>query len=228
MTNAETAAVPGLLLVDDHAIVREGIKRVLEPIAGAWRIAEAASAHAALECLRRQPFSLTIVDLSMPGMTGLDLIHRIKAEFAAVKILVLSMQAEDQYALRAFKAGANGYVTKDSAAAELVTAVLKISAGGTYVSAGLAERLVYQLNSAAERPLHASLSDRELEVLHRIVGGQRLTDIAAALHLSVKTVSTHKSRIQVKLQLPTTAGLIRYGLENALGPGAEAPGNSQP
>jgi DNA-binding NarL/FixJ family response regulator len=212
-----------LLLVDDHAIVREGLKRVLEPLAGDWSVSEAASGFEALERLRHQPYALTIVDLSMPGMTGLDLIHRIKAEFPAMKILVLSMQAEDQYALRAFKAGANGYVTKDCAAAELVAAVLKVAAGGAYVSAGLAERLVHQINRPSGRPLHAGLSNRELEVLRRIVAGQRLTDIALALHLSVKTVSTHKSRIQEKLQLPTTAGLIRYGLEHEIGADVSGP-----
>ena len=149
-------------------------------------------------------------------MNGLELIQRIKSEFPSVRVLVLSMHAEEQYALRAFKAGANGYVTKDSASTELVAAVRKVAAGGAYVTASLAERVVQQLNGVAESPRHAQLSDRELEVLQRIVAGQRLTDIAAALHLSVKTVSTHKSRIQDKLQLPSTAALIRYGLEHKL------------
>jgi two-component system invasion response regulator UvrY len=214
----------GLLLVDDHTIVREGIKRILEPIATEWAITEAGTGFQALECLRRQRFDLAIVDLSMPGMTGLELIHRIKAEFASVAVLVLSMHAEEQYALRAFKAGANGYLTKDSAAAELVAAVRKVAAGGAYVSASLAERVVRQLSGVARVPRHAELSDRELDVLQRIVAGQRLTEIAEALHLSVKTVSTHKSRIQDKLQLPSTAALIRYGLEHQLGNGDTASG----
>ena len=124
------------------------------------------------------------------------------------------MHAEEQYALRAFRAGANGYVTKDTASAELLAAVRKVAAGGAYVTASLAERVVQQLNGAASAPRHAQLSDRELEVLQRIVAGQRPTEIAAALHLSVKTVSTHKRRIQDKLQLPNTAALIRYGLEH--------------
>jgi two-component system invasion response regulator UvrY len=129
---------------------------------------------------------------------------------------VLSMHAEEQYALRAFKAGATGDLTKDCASAELVAAVSKVAAGGTYVTAELAERVVHQLNGVAQAPQHADLSDRELEVLRRIVAGQRPTDIAKALHLSVKTVSTHKSRIQEKLQLPSMAALIRYGLEHQL------------
>jgi DNA-binding NarL/FixJ family response regulator len=207
----------GLLLVDDHTIVREGLRRILETAGDAWQITEAGSGFQALECLRRQPFGMAIVDLSMPGMNGLELIKRIKAEYPQVKVLVLSMHAEEQYALRAFSAGANGYVTKDTASAELVTAVRKVAAGGAYVTSSLAERVVQQLNGATQAPRHAQLSDREMEVLQRIVAGQRPTEIAEALHLSVKTVSTHKTRIQEKLQLPNTAALIRYGLEHQLG-----------
>ncbi|MDE2094419.1 MAG: response regulator transcription factor [Burkholderiales bacterium] len=206
----------GLLLVDDHTIVREGLKRILEPIAGDWAVTEAGTGFQALEFLRNQPFDLAIVDLSMPGMSGLELIRRIKAAKPPTAVLVLSMHAEEQYALRAFKAGANGYVTKDSAAAELIAAVHKVAAGGAYVSASLAERVVQQLSGGVQAPRHTELSDRELEVLQRIVAGERLTDIAQALHLSIKTVSTHKSRILDKLQLTSTAALIRYGFEHQL------------
>jgi len=206
-----------LLLVDDHTIVREGVKRILEPLAPEWTVLEAATAFQALECLRREPVALAIVDLSMPGMSGLELIRRIKTEYPTVAVMVLSMHAEEQYAMRAFKAGANGYLTKDSAATELTMAVRKVAAGGAYVTASLAERVVQQLSGIARAPRHSELSDRELDVLQRIVAGQRLTDIAEALHLSVKTVSTHKTRIQDKLQLPSTAALIRYGLEHGLG-----------
>ena len=209
---------PALLLVDDHTIVREGLRRILEAQGDGWQIIEAGSGFQALECLRRQPIDVAIVDLSMPGMSGLELIKRIRAEHPKVRLLVLSMHAEEQYALRAFRAGAHGYVTKDTAPAELAVAVGKVAAGGAYITASLAERVVQQLNGAAQAPLHAQLSDRELEVLQRIVAGQRPTEIAAALHLSVKTVSTHKSRIQEKLQLPSTAALIRYGLEQQLDP----------
>jgi DNA-binding NarL/FixJ family response regulator len=217
MSTRTPRSISNLLLVDDHTIVREGIKRVLEPIAADWVITEVGTGFQALECLRRQDFKLAIVDLSMPGMSGLELIKRIKSEHPTVAVLVLSMHAEEQYALRAFKAGACGYVTKDSAATELVAAVRKAAAGGAYVSASLAERVVRQLNGAMDAPRHAALSDREIEVLQRIVAGQRLTDIAEELHLSVKTVSTHKTRIQEKLQLPTMAALIRYGLEHHIG-----------
>jgi DNA-binding NarL/FixJ family response regulator len=206
-----------LLLVDDHTIVREGLKRVLDPIAHEWSITEVGTGFQALERMSHQAFDLAIVDLSMPGMTGLELIRRIKTEHPKTAVLVLSMHAEDQYALRAFKAGANGYVTKDSAATELVAAVRKTASGGAYVSASLAESVMLQLNGARHSPRHAELSDRELQVLQRIVNGERLTDIAVALNLSVKTVSTHKSRIQEKLGLPSMAAVIRYGLEHQLG-----------
>ena len=204
-----------LLIVDDHTIVREGLRRILEGT-GEWTVAEAGSGFQALELLRRQPVDLALVDLSMPGMSGLDLIRRVRAEFPQVRLLVLSMHAEEQYALRAFKAGAHGYLTKDGAAAELVGAVRKVGAGGAYLSASLAEQVVQQLNRSTRIPLHAQLSDRELEVLRLLVDGRRITDIAQLLHLSVKTVSTHKSHIQEKLRLPTTAALIRYGLEHGL------------
>jgi len=129
---------------------------------------------------------------------------------------VLIMHAEEQYALRSNSAGANGYVTKDSASAELVVAVRKVAAGGAYVTSSLAERVVQQLNGATLAPRHAQLSDREMEVLQRIVAGQRPTEIAEALHLSVKTVSTHKARILQKMKLDSTAGLVRYALEHDL------------
>ena len=206
-----------LLLVDDHTIVREGLKRILDGSGDGWSIAEAGSGFQALEILRQHAFALAIVDLSMPGLNGLDLIHRIRADFPKVAVLVLSMHAEEQYAIRSFKAGANGYVTKDSAAAELVTAVRKVAGGGTYLTSSLAERVVQQLSGRGQVPAHAELSNRELEVLQRIVAGKRLTEIAADLHLSVKTVSTHKTRIQEKLQLPNLAALVRYGLEHELG-----------
>jgi DNA-binding NarL/FixJ family response regulator len=219
MTASPSLHAMRILIVDDHAIVREGLKRILEGTEERWAVSEASTGFQALELMRQQPVDLAIVDLSMPGMSGLELIKRIKTDHPGAGVLVLSMHAEQQYALRAFKAGANGYVTKDSAATELVIAVRKVAGGGAYVTASLAEQVVRQLNDAGTAPRHAELSDRELEVLCRIVAGQRLTDIGEALHLSVKTISTHKSRIQEKLQLPTMAALIRYGMEHGLGDG---------
>ncbi|MGD9831389.1 MAG: response regulator [Piscinibacter sp.] len=215
---------PGLrvLVVDDHAVVREGLARILTGTGEGWTVGEASSGFQALEWLRRNPADVVVVDLSMPGMTGLELVKRIRAEFGRLPVLVLSMHAEEQYALRAFKAGANGYMTKDGASAELIKALRKIAGGGAYVSGELAERVVLQLNGGVDVARHAQLSDRELEVLRRLVAGQRPTEIAQALHLSVKTISTHKSRIQDKLNLPTLADLVRYGLEHDLDTGAAA------
>lgn len=205
-----------LLLVDDHAIVREGLKRVLDPTGNNWGLIEAETGFRALEVLRDREVDVALVDLSMPGMTGLELIRRIKTEFPGVRILVLSMHAEEQYALRAFKAGADGYVTKDIAAKELVSAVHKVVGGGAYVTESLAASVVRQLNGSSEAPRHTLLTDRELDVLRRVVAGQRLTEIGNALHLSVKTVSAHKTRIQEKLLLSSTAEVIRYALENRI------------
>lgn len=205
-----------ILIVDDHAIVREGLVRILEGTGRGWQVAEATTGFQALEWLRRNDAGLAIVDLSMPGMSGLDLIARLRKDFPRLRVLVLSMHAEEQYALRAFQAGAHGYVTKDRAPAELVDAVTKVAGGGAYVTTSLAERVVQSLNSAQAVPRHAQLSNRELDVLRRIVAGQRLCDIAEELHLSIKTISTHKRRIQDKLQLPSMAALIRYGMEQGL------------
>ena len=212
---------PGLrvLVVDDHAVVREGLARILTGTGEGWAVGEASSGFQAMDWLRRERADVVVVDLSMPGMNGLELVKRIRAEFGRLPVLVLSMHAEEQYALRAFKAGANGYMTKDGASAELIKALRKIAAGGAYVSGELAERVVLQLNGGVDVARHAQLSDRELEVLRRLVAGQRPTEIAQALHLSVKTISTHKSRIQEKLNLPTLADLVRYGLEHDLDAG---------
>lgn len=205
-----------ILVVDDHAVVREGLKRLLESAAEAWVVSEAGSGFEALELLRRRPFDIAIFDLSMPGMSGLDLLVRVRALYPAMPVLILTMRAEDTYARRAFEAGARGYLTKDTAAQELVNAVRKVAAGGVYVSAAVADRLVLQLSAgAAARPLDR-LSDRELEVLRRLVGGQRPTEIAQSLNLSIKTVSSHKGRILEKLQLPNLAALVRFGLEHGL------------
>lgn len=218
-----SASVPGcglsLLLVDDHTVVREGLKRLIDPQANGWSVTEAGTGFQALECLRRQPIDLAIVDLSMPGMSGLDLIRRIKSEFASVAVLVLTMHSEEQYAIRALQAGANGYVTKDRAATELVDAVRKVASGGVFLSPLLAARMVHQLSGQHRLEGLEALSNRELDVLQRIVGGQRPVDIANALHLSIKTVSTHKKRVQEKLQLDSTAAMIRFGLEHRLGIG---------
>lgn len=205
-----------VLLVDDHPVVRAGLRALLAGSGESWTVDEAGSGLEALDRLRELTFGVAVVDLSMPGMSGLELIHRIRQEHPAVALLVLSMHAEDQYALRAYEAGASGYLNKDAAGSELVGALRKVAGGGTYVTTSLAERVVRLLNGSVQVPRHAHLSERELQVLKHIVRGHRLTEIAATLHLSVKTISTHKARILDKLHLSTTASLIRYGMENGL------------
>lgn len=217
MSGAQCRPVLRLLLVDDHTVVREGLKRLMEPLADQWAVTEAGTGYQALECLRREPIDLAIVDLSMPGMSGLDLIRRIKNEFPGVAVLVLTMHREEQYAIRALQAGASGYVTKDTAGTELVAAVRKVASGGVFLSGQLAERVVWQLYGQLPATGLQSLSNRELDILQRIVNGQRPVDIANALNLSIKTVSTHKRHIQEKLRLDSTAALVRFGLEQHLG-----------
>ena len=228
MTHPAPPALNRLLLVDDHTIVREGMKRLLDTSGSPWSITEAGTGQQALQYLRQQAFRMVIMDLSMPGISGLDLVRRIKSEFPHVSVLVLSMHAEEQYALRSLRAGANGYVTKDSAAEELVSAVRKVAAGGNYVTASLAERVVQQLSGAVEPARHSVLSNREMEVMRRIVAGRRLAEIAEELHLSVKTVSSHKSHILEKLELPSEAALIKYGLEHRLSLDDGLPGPAGP
>jgi two-component system invasion response regulator UvrY len=206
-----------VLLVDDHTVVREGLKRLFDPLADRCTITEAGTGFQALECLRRQTFDLAIVDLSMPGMSGLELTRRIKKEFPTLAVLVLTMHNEDQYAIRALQAGASGYVTKDTAATDLLAAVRKVAEGGAFLSPRLAERMVLQLNGQRPAPNIQTLSNRELDILQRIVNGQRLVDIADTLHLSIKTVSTHKRHIQEKPRLDSTAAMVRFGLEHRLG-----------
>ncbi|MFO1327935.1 MAG: response regulator transcription factor [Rubrivivax sp.] len=207
-----------MLIVDDHALVREGLRHILEGAPTPFDVLEAGGGAEALEILQQHPADVVTVDLSMPGMGGLELLQRIKSGFPRTGVLVLSMHAEDQYAMRAFRAGADGYLTKSSAGTELVSAVRRIAAGGVYVTPGQAEHAVRRLAQGGPPRSLAELSDRELDVLRRLVAGDRPKEIARALDLSIKTISAHKARIQDKLQLRTTAALIRYGIEQGLAP----------
>ncbi len=206
-----SAAVIRVLLADDHEIVRDGLKRILAATADLQVAGEAANGDQALALARAHDYDVAMLDLSMPGLSGLDLIKRLKAEKPALRLLVLSMHGEQQYAARALKAGASGYLTKDSAAEQLVGALRKIAAGGVHISDAAAASLV-----AGERRLHGALSDREFEVLHLLASGLGPTEIGERLHLSVKTVSTHKARILEKLGLESTADLVRYAMEHKL------------
>jgi DNA-binding NarL/FixJ family response regulator len=200
-----------VLLADDHKIVRDGLKRILAASTDIQVAGEAASGDEALALVKANDYDVAMLDMSMPGLAGIDLIKRLKLERPKLRLLVLSMHAEHQYAARALKAGAAGYLTKDSAAEQLVVALRKIAAGGVHISEAAAASLV-----AGGKLPHEALSDREFEVLRLLVEGLGPTEIAARLHLSVKTVSTHKTRILDKLHLGSTAELVRYALENKL------------
>lgn len=211
---------PGLrlLLVDDHELVREGLRRVLDTAARGWSVEEADSGEAALQRLSEHAFDLVITDLSMPGMGGVALIQHLHIHHAQLPVLVLSMHGESPYPLRSFQAGARGYVSKDRSAEELVAAVEKVAGGGIYLSAAMAEGLVRQVHgpatATADTDTTLSEREREREIMRRLVHGERPTEIAEAMQLSVKTVSTHKARLLAKLGLPSLAALIRYALDN--------------
>jgi DNA-binding NarL/FixJ family response regulator len=204
-----------VLLADDHGLVREGLRGILAKGADIEVAAEAANGDEVLALVRKQEFDLALLDLSMPGLSGLALIKRLKVERPKLRILVLSMHGEAQYAARALKAGASGYLTKDSAAAQLLGAIRKIAAGGVQISEAAAAQLI-GASPTGDTPPHEVLSDREYEVLRQIVAGRTVTDIAEALSVSVKTISTHKARILQKLNLAGTADLVRYAIEHGL------------
>ncbi|HXZ91509.1 MAG TPA: response regulator transcription factor [Burkholderiales bacterium] len=205
-----------VLIADDHKLVREGLKRILAAAEDLRVAGEASSGDEALALARANDYDLALVDMSMPGVAGIELIRRLRLEKPALRILVLSMHGEQQYAARALKAGAAGYLTKDSATEQLVGAIRKVAAGGLYITAAAAESLVSETAAGGAAAPHASLSDREFEVFRLLAGGHGPTEIAERLHVSVKTVSTHKARILQKMNLDGTAALVRYALEHDL------------
>jgi DNA-binding NarL/FixJ family response regulator len=205
-----------LLLADDHVLVREGLKQILNATSDLHVAAEAGDGNQALAFAKQETFTLALLDMSMPGISGIELIKRLRQLQPTLKILVLSMHAEQQYAARAFKAGAAGYLTKDSAPDQLVQAIRKIAAGGVYVSAHAAEQLALDAMPGHQALAHTLLSDREYQIMRRLIQGDSLTAIGQSLHLSVKTVSTHKTRLLQKMQLSGTADLVRYALTHQL------------
>lgn len=205
-----------VLIADDHAVMRNGLRHILERASGFDIVAEASNGTEVPQLVRQHPADVILLDLSMPGRSGLELIRSLREEHQSLRILVLTMHAEEQYIVRAFRAGAAGYITKESAGIELVEALRKVAAGGTYVSPALAEKLALALQAGPADTPHAGLTDRELEVFRRIVAGESLTEIAAALCVSAKTVSTYKMRLLDKLQLRSDAALVRYALEMKL------------
>lgn len=205
-----------VLLADDHAVVRAGLREILAEFGDIEVAGEAANGHEVLELVRTREFDLAVLDMSMPGRSGIELIKLVKAERPKLRVLVLSMHGEQQYAVRAVKAGASGYLTKESAPDQLVAAIRRIAAGGAYVSPETAERLVLDAAPRAGGAPHARLSDREFQVFQMIAAGRSVTEIARELSLSVKTVSTHKTHVMEKMGLANQAELIRYAIENKL------------
>ncbi|MGN6649143.1 response regulator [Trinickia sp.] len=205
-----------VLLADDHALVRDGLRHILEGTSGFEVVGEAYDGPTTISLVRGTPADVLVLDLSMPGRNGIELVKQIKDELPTLRVLVLTMHAEQQYAVRAFKAGASGYLTKESASKELVSALTKISAGGVYVSLSMAERLAQSLNEPTDMLPHQRLSDREFDVFRRIAGGQTISEIANELCVSAKTVSTYKTRILEKMQMPHEAALVRYAIQHKL------------
>jgi DNA-binding NarL/FixJ family response regulator len=204
-----------VMVADDHQLVRDGLRQLLNAASGIEVVVEAADGDGALAAARQWSPDVALLDMSMPGPSGIDLVKRIKAACPAVRILVLSMHGERQYAARALKAGASGYLTKDSASEQLVTAIRKVAAGGVYLTDAAAASLV-EGSGMAGGPPHEQLSDREFDILRRLAAGAGPTEIADELHLSVKTVSTHKTRILEKMRLDNTADLVRYAIQHGL------------
>jgi two-component system, NarL family, invasion response regulator UvrY len=205
-----------VLIVDDHEVVRDGVKNIFSDEANSIRFGDASTAPEALQFVNEQNWDLVILDISLVGRSGLELLKQLKEIRPKLPVLVLSMHSEEQYARRAFKAGAAGYVAKDSSRTELLEAVHKVIEGGRYVSAALAERLIIDLERDATRPLHEGLSDREFEVMGLIATGKTVGQIAEILSLSDKTISTYRARILEKMGMKTNAELMHYALQNRL------------
>ncbi len=205
-----------VLMVDDHIMVREGIKRIIEDTTDIEIVAEAASGEEVLQVIDNIIVDVILLDISMPGKNGIQTLKEIKKKAPTLKVLMLSMHAEEQYAMRAIKAGASGYLTKDSAPDKLVTAIRKIQQGRKHISPEVAELLVTDIYHEEDKDLHSLLSDREFEILKFIIKGASLKTIALNLSISDKTVSTYRSRLLKKLNLTNTADLIKYGISQNL------------
>lgn len=205
-----------ILVADDHTMVREGLKRILTEQPDMTVAGEASDGPETLDRVRSGRYDLVLLDIAMPGRGGLDILKDLKAERPELPVLVLSMYPEEQYAVRTLKAGASGYLTKESAPDELIAAVRKVSKGGKYVTSSLAEKLALYLDTDSEKPVHERLSDREYQVVRMIASGKTVTEIAEALSLSVKTISTNRSRALLKMGMKTNAEITYYAVKQGL------------
>jgi two-component system, NarL family, invasion response regulator UvrY len=204
-----------ILIADDHAVLREGLKQILAEEFPQAVFGEAGTTQETLRFLREQPWDLLVLDIFMPGRSGLEVLQEVRRSQPLLPVLVLSSAPEEQLALRVLRAGASGYLNKQSAPEDLVQAVKKVLAGGKYVSATLAERLASEVGQTVQLP-HQKLSDREFQVMQMLVAGQSLKEIAAELCLSVKTISTFHTRILVKLKVQNNVEMVHYALEHRL------------
>ncbi len=205
-----------VLIADDHTVVRQGLKQILSSDPQLSVIAEAADGNEVLSALESLKVDALVLDITMPGRNGLDVLKEVKRRRPTLPVLVLSMHPEDQFAIRILRAGAAGYITKESAPEELVGALRKVCSGGKYVSPQLAERLAVFIEDEITRPPHEKLSDREFEVLRMLALGKTVSEVAEELLLSVKTVSTYRSRVLEKMKMTSNAELTRYALQNDL------------
>lgn len=205
-----------ILTADDHAIVREGLKLILDEAPDLEVTAEAGSGPEVLSLIHEDKFDLVLLDISMPGSNGIEVLKSIKRVAPALPVLILSMYPEEQYAIRALKAGASGYITKDAPSNELLVAIRKVVSGGRYVSGSLAETLAFRLNEQTDKLPHELLSDREYQVFQLIAAGISTREIAGSMTLSIKTVSTYRTRILSKMNMKSNAQLIRYAVQREL------------
>ncbi len=205
-----------ILIADDHAVVRKGLKMILSKTADIVVAGEAANGAEAVEMISRNDYDAVVLDISMPGRNGLDALKQIKAYNPKIPVLILSMHSGKDYAVRCYKAGAAGYLTKESTAEEVLTAIRKVAAGGRHINPAMADKLPFAWESDVVEISHGRLSDRELQILCMLVEGKGTTEIAEELSLSSQTISTYKARILEKMNLPSMAHVIRYAIENGL------------
>lgn len=208
--------MPRVLIADDHAVVRQGLKQIVGEMPEPVVVGEAANGQEALDKVRAEEWDVVILDIGMPDLSGFDVLHELAHERPNLPVLVLSMHSEDYFALRLMKAGASGYLTKESAPEELVKAIRKVVEGGRYLSPTLAEKLAFGIVGSGERQPHETLSDREFQVFYLIAGGKSVKEIAEELRLSAKTVSTYRARILAKMGMKSNSELIHYAIQNRL------------
>jgi DNA-binding NarL/FixJ family response regulator len=205
-----------VLIADDHAVVRAGLRQFLVDSGRIGDVAEASTGQETLDLLRAKPFDLLILDINMPGRGGLDILKHVRASFPDTRVLVVSGFPERQYAVNVLKAGASGYLSKESAPDELIKAVQTVLAGRRYVSSTLAEQLATDLDADSDKPVHAQLSEREFQIFCKLATGNAVSEIARELCLSVKTVSTYRTRVLEKMSLRSNADITAYALRNGL------------